>query len=72
MDYQQQKTLESHLMSTRGIPPQHRLEALQQGFKVNLGLYEQEKDSEGASIYRPLVALANKAKSVAELEELLR
>ena len=40
--------------------------------KVHLGLYEQEKDSEGAAIYRPLVALANKAKSVAELEELLK
>ena len=71
MDNQQRRTLESHLMSTKGIAPQHRLEALQQGLKVHLGLYEQEKDSEGAAIYRPLVALANKAKSVAELEEAL-
>ena len=72
LDDQQRKTLASHLRSTKDTPPQHRLEEVQQGLKVNLGLYEQEKDSEGAAIYRPLVALANKAKSVAELEEALR
>ena len=71
METQQRLTLQSHLMSTRKTPPQHRLEEIQQGLKVHLGLYEQEGDKAGAAIYRPLVALANKAKSVAELEALL-
>lgn len=68
MENQQRLTLQSHLMSTKGTPPQHRLEAVQQGLKVNLGLYEQEGSKEGAAIYRPLVVLANKAKSIEELE----
>ena len=73
MDSQQRKTLQSHLASLRGTPPpQHQMEALQQSLKVNLVLYEQEQNEEGAAIYRPLVALANEAKSVAEIEALMR
>jgi hypothetical protein len=48
------------------------MEELQQSLKVNLVLYEQEQNEEGAAIYRPLVALANEAKSVAEIEALMR
>jgi hypothetical protein len=72
MDSQQRKTLQSHLASLRGTPPQHQMEELQQSLKVNLVLYEQEQNEEGAAIYRPLVALANEAKSVAEIEALMR
>ena len=71
METQQRLTLQSLLQKSKKIPPQHRLEVVQQGLIVNLGLYEQEGDKAGAAIYRPLVALANKAKSVAELEALL-
>ena len=71
MDDEQRAILKSHLKTTEKVPPQHRLEAVEMGLATHLGLYQQEGNSEGASLYRPLVELVRKAKNVAELEALI-
>ena len=72
LDEHQRMSLQHYLKSVAKDPPEHQQEALQMAFKVHHGLYTQEKDAEGAAIYKPLLDAAMKAKSVEELEALLR
>ena len=66
---QQIETLQSLLKTTAKVPPQHRLEALEMGLVTHLKLYQQEGSEAGMAIYRPLVELVRKAKTLQEVEE---
>ena len=68
----QRMTLQHYLNTAAKAPPERQLEELQMAFKVHHGLYLQEKNEEGAAIYKPLLDAAMKAKDVAELEALLK
>lgn len=66
----QREILRSLLKTTRRVPPQYRLEEIQMGPATHYELYRQEGDKEGMALYKPLLDLVNKAKSVEELEAL--
>ena len=70
MDALQQKILQNLLKTTKKVPPQHRLEAIQMGPVTNYGLYQQEGDKEGAAVMKPVLDLVMQATSVEELERI--
>ena len=71
MGNEPREILRHHLATTEAVPAEYRLEAVEMGLATHLGLYQQEGNSEGASLYRPLVELVRKAKNVADLEALI-
>jgi hypothetical protein len=72
MDEVQLKALQNLLATTRNVPPQHRMEALQVASRTQYGLYQQEGDQHGMAIYEPLVLLTQQAESPEQLEALLQ
>lgn len=69
MDNQQRKTLQSLLRITpRTEGPAQVLDEIRMALTTRLGLYQQEKDAEGVALIKPVLQLAQKARTVEELE----
>ena len=72
MDDLQREILRSLLRNMERTPPQHRMEVVEVALNTRLGLYRQENDPEGARVYEQLQPIVKNAKSVEELEALVR
>ena len=68
MDDQLREILQSLLRITKGTPPQHRMEELEMSARTHLGLYEQENNHLGATIYRDALKQILEAESAEALE----
>jgi hypothetical protein len=63
------KTLRNHLKSLKNLPSAEKYEAMLVWSKVNLELYQQEKDKEGSDLFSEVVKLVESAESLEDLEK---